>query len=563
MKKLILSLLAALTPFAGAQTVTGSAATSTQLTTETAARIAGDTTNANSISAHTADTANPHAVTKAQVGLGNVDNTSDADKPVSTAQAAAIAAGDAGIFVSTTEFVMEGDSLTSGVPATYPANFSSRVAPVTQTNVAWGGETLANMASQYSTQVYPRRPAATGKTRTYLLFWVGANDMNDTTTYPTPSDWLAAYNSYVAQAKADGFTVVGFTILHRSAAGSWPASRRVELNAGIRRNPNVDILIDAERILPDSTDTNFFADGTHYNAAGGRRIAAYIEAALASADSKLRGTTEWDLTNYYPPTDYVLAPRNGGTISLSSTKSSGVAQSLTTTNGSATSTYEQRRDTAPFHRWNWSSSSVANDQSAIDGTLAGSSGVQTALAIRPTVNQSGTAGYYGLQVVATHTATGSGTKRLVELVSAGTTRFYVEGDTGNGYFNNYLTVAGGFQSNANANFNGVLSANSTSSFTGTATFNGNVAFDKTITAAGTTGAQTINKNLGSVNFAAGATSLVVTDSRVTANSCVFPVVSTNDATMKTAVAVPAAGSFTIYPDAAPTNETRVSFIIFN
>lgn len=35
--------------------------------------------------AHEADHANPHEVTKAQVGLGNVDNTSDADKPVSTA----------------------------------------------------------------------------------------------------------------------------------------------------------------------------------------------------------------------------------------------------------------------------------------------------------------------------------------------------------------------------------------------------------------------------------------------------------------------------------------------
>ena len=33
---------------------------------------------------------NPHGVTKAQVGLGNVDNTSDADKPVSTAQQAAL-----------------------------------------------------------------------------------------------------------------------------------------------------------------------------------------------------------------------------------------------------------------------------------------------------------------------------------------------------------------------------------------------------------------------------------------------------------------------------------------
>lgn len=40
---------------------------------------------------HIANKSNPHTVTKTQVGLGNVNNTSDANKPVSTAQAAAIA----------------------------------------------------------------------------------------------------------------------------------------------------------------------------------------------------------------------------------------------------------------------------------------------------------------------------------------------------------------------------------------------------------------------------------------------------------------------------------------
>lgn len=43
-----------------------------------------DTVSGN-LSTHINDKNNPHAVTKAQVGLGNVDNTSDADKPVSTA----------------------------------------------------------------------------------------------------------------------------------------------------------------------------------------------------------------------------------------------------------------------------------------------------------------------------------------------------------------------------------------------------------------------------------------------------------------------------------------------
>lgn len=37
------------------------------------------------IAGHVADTNNPHQTTKEQVGLGNVDNTSDADKPISAA----------------------------------------------------------------------------------------------------------------------------------------------------------------------------------------------------------------------------------------------------------------------------------------------------------------------------------------------------------------------------------------------------------------------------------------------------------------------------------------------
>lgn len=43
-----------------------------------------------SIDSHTGDKANPHGVTKAQVGLSNVDNTKDTDKPVSTAVQAAL-----------------------------------------------------------------------------------------------------------------------------------------------------------------------------------------------------------------------------------------------------------------------------------------------------------------------------------------------------------------------------------------------------------------------------------------------------------------------------------------
>lgn len=61
------------------------------ITDEAATRAQADTTVNAKVDSHIANKSNPHGVTKVQVGLGNVNNTSDANKPVSTAQATAIA----------------------------------------------------------------------------------------------------------------------------------------------------------------------------------------------------------------------------------------------------------------------------------------------------------------------------------------------------------------------------------------------------------------------------------------------------------------------------------------
>lgn len=58
---------------------------------EAATRAQADTTVNAKVDSHIGNKSNPHGVTKAQVGLDKVNNTSDADKPVSTAQATAIA----------------------------------------------------------------------------------------------------------------------------------------------------------------------------------------------------------------------------------------------------------------------------------------------------------------------------------------------------------------------------------------------------------------------------------------------------------------------------------------
>jgi len=93
--------------------------------------------------------------------------------------------------------------------------------------------------------------------------------------------------------------------------------------------------------------------------------------------------------------------------------------------------------------------------------------------------------------------------------------------------------------------------------------NGKISYLATNTAAGTTGAQTINRPSGTVNFLNGTSALVVTNSLCTTSSIVFATVRTNDATAYIKNVVPAAGSFTINLGANATAETSVGFFIIN
>jgi hypothetical protein len=88
-------------------------------------------------------------------------------------------------------------------------------------------------------------------------------------------------------------------------------------------------------------------------------------------------------------------------------------------------------------------------------------------------------------------------------------------------------------------------------------------FNSTVTGGGTTGNQTINKASGTVNFAAAASTLTVTNSLVTTSSIVFAVVRTNDSTATIKNVVPGSGSFVITLSAAATAETSVGFFVIN
>jgi hypothetical protein len=89
-------------------------------------------------------------------------------------------------------------------------------------------------------------------------------------------------------------------------------------------------------------------------------------------------------------------------------------------------------------------------------------------------------------------------------------------------------------------------------------------FPRTITTGGTTGNQTINKAVGTVNFAAGASVITVTNSQVNGSSIIFAVSRSGDVTCTNIRSVvPTLGSFVITLNAACTTETSVGFLVTN
>lgn len=89
---------------------------------------------------------NPHNVTKSDVGLGNADNTSDVNKPVSTAQQAALDAKLTKTLANTKIFVGNGSNVATDVAMSGDATLANTGA-ITIANSAVTNPKMANMAA--------------------------------------------------------------------------------------------------------------------------------------------------------------------------------------------------------------------------------------------------------------------------------------------------------------------------------------------------------------------------------------------------------------------------------
>ena len=80
--------------------------------------------------------------------------------------------------------------------------------------------------------------------------------------------------------------------------------------------------------------------------------------------------------------------------------------------------------------------------------------------------------------------------------------------------------------------------------------------------AATSGSVTINKPMGKCNVVTGTTSVTITNSLVTADSCVYGTILTQDATSVRNI-VPTAGAFTIYLGAGTAGPVVIRFLVIN
>jgi hypothetical protein len=92
---------------------------------------------------------------------------------------------------------------------------------------------------------------------------------------------------------------------------------------------------------------------------------------------------------------------------------------------------------------------------------------------------------------------------------------------------------------------------------------GSLKVPGTLTSAGTTGNQTINKQTGTIRIAATGTTVTLTDSLITTSSIVLATLQTNDTTAKSVVAVPGSGSCVFTLNAASTGEVAIGFMVLN
>ena len=181
---------------------------------------------------HIASTNNPHQVTKAQVGLGNVDNTSDLNKPISTATQTAL---DLKANKSTTYTKTETDTLLGAKQDTISdlstIRSNAQAGKVASDTIATYGDIVTHDVAEFATAAQGAKADTAlqaGDNVSELVNDAGYLVMGDLTNFVTKntSQTISGLKTFSADITLSGTTSiknttngVSYTMLYRDASG--------------------------------------------------------------------------------------------------------------------------------------------------------------------------------------------------------------------------------------------------------------------------------------------------------------------------------------------------------
>ena len=187
-------------------------------------------------------------------------------------------------------FLVEGDSL-SNDGGDFPAYFyaiSADMAQMRYVNDATGGNRTDQMVSDDISGSYVLGNDQDG------IFSVcgGTNDLGQGRT---DAQIYADLQTLWANAKADGYRVIAYTVPPATGYTVPQEAYRVALNTSIKSDKSLyDWLVDLSTIYPDPSDTTYYqVDGTHFNTTASLKTAKHLQMLLEYEPYELRpyGTT--------------------------------------------------------------------------------------------------------------------------------------------------------------------------------------------------------------------------------------------------------------------------------
>lgn len=205
------------------------------------------------IDAHATNLANPHGVTKTQVGLGNVDNTSDLDKPISTAQQTAF---DGKVSVDGTKVLSD---------TNYTQSEKDKLAALESSHFKGEYASVAALEAAHPTGVagdYAHVDLGAANKVTKYVYDVSDADWVEQLGEATAETAASIKSKYESNPDTNPYADADKAKVDGIEAGATGDMTDAEIKTAYERNANTNAFLDADRTKVDGIEAGATADQT-------------------------------------------------------------------------------------------------------------------------------------------------------------------------------------------------------------------------------------------------------------------------------------------------------------